>query len=296
MRIVSFSPSATELVCALGHGSSLVGISHACDYPDAILDRPRVSSSRLPRDLPLDMIDRRVHATERLYDIDRDRLAALDPDLVITQRQCTVCAVGEADVRGVLDDAGHAAHVVALAASQFEELGEDVRRVGAAIRDGLAAEGLLAEWQRRLDVVRADTRSVARPRVLALSWLAPLMTAGHWVTDMITVAGGVDDIRPRDAVSRRVDAAEVVTYAPNLVLLMPCGLSRVLTIREWARVRTTYPWSELDAVRQGRVFAVEGSLFHRPGPRLIDGIELLAGLFHTKTMRPLNAESCTVAS
>jgi iron complex transport system substrate-binding protein len=296
MRIVSFSPSATELVCALGHSSSLVGISHACDYPNTILDRPRVTSSRLPCDLPLDRIDQRVHAAERLYDIDRDRLAALDPDLVITQRQCTVCAVGDADVRAVLDDAGHAAHVVALAASQFDELAEDVRRIGAAIHDGLAAEGILDEWARRLDVVRAETWSVAKPRVLALSWFTPLLAAGHWVTDMIAMAGGVDDILPRDAPSRRIDAASIAEHAPDVVLLMPCGVSRSRCIEEWARQRMTFPWSELHAVRHGSVFAVEGALFHRPGPRLLDGIELLAGLLHSTTQRRPHAELFTVAS
>jgi iron complex transport system substrate-binding protein len=292
MRIVSLLPSATEIVCTLGLAENLVGISHDCDYPAEIQDRPRLTRSRLPRDLPSEAIHQKIHdgaaQGESLYEIDTERLAALAPELVVTQRQCSVCAVGEADAVRALAQANSHARLLTLSASRFAEMPEDIRRLGRATDREPQAEELIGQLEARLENVRRATRGLDQPRVFCLSWFNPLMAAGHWVTEMVELAGGEDRLGARGATSSRLEPSALEAYAPEVILLIPCGFTQERTRSEWEVVRAQPPWKNLPAVQAGKVFVVDGSLFHRPGPRLIEGVESLAGLLHPKRQRVLS--------
>jgi len=284
MRIVSLLASATKILCALGLADNLVGISHECDYPTEIEDRPRLTRSRLPRDLPSEAIHQEVHGGaapgQSLYEIDTERLAALGPELVVTQRHCSVCAAGEADAVRALARANSHARLLTLSASRFVEMPEDIRRLGRATDRECQAEELIGQMETRLDRVQQQVKELDQPRVFCLSWFNPLMAAGHWVTEMVELAGGEDGLGARAGTSTPLEIRALEAYAPEVILLMPCVFTQARTGAEWEAVRNRPVWTNLPAVRAGRVFAVEGSLFHRPGPRLVDGVELLAGMLH----------------
>ena len=284
MRIVSLLPSATEILCAIGLADSIVGISHECDYPLEIRERPRVTRSQFPAELPSHEIDQRVQGSiarqESLYAIEAKHLAALAPDLVVTQRQCSVCAVGETDALRALGQVGSRARVVSLAASRFEELPEDIRKLGQATDSVEQAEAVVHQLRTRLEIVRDHTRNPHRPRVFCLSWFNPLMAAGHWMSQMVELAGGEDRLGARAGSSTILYPVTLEGYAPEVILLLPCGFTQSRTRREWESVRSQSFWANLPAVRAGRIFVLEGSLFHRPSPRLVDGVELLATLLH----------------
>lgn len=286
MRIVSLLPSATEILCALGLADRLVGISHDCDYPPEILDRPRVTRSRVRSELRSEEIHNQVRESavqgESLYITDGERLAELAPDLVVTQRQCSVCAVGEADAARALKRAGSRARLLALVASRFAQVPDDIRRLGRAAGCENQADALIEQLNARLERVRRNVQRTERPRVFCLSWFDPLMAAGHWVTEMVELAGGEDGLGVRGQTSTRVEAQALEAYAPEIILLLPCGFSKARVQAEWKAIRRQPLWSKLPAVRAGKVFVVAGSLFHRPGPRLVDGVELLASIFRSE--------------
>lgn len=284
MRIVSLLPASTEIACGLGLADSLVGVSHDCDYPPDIRHLPRVTSTRFPGDLTSEEIHRAVRGSiarqESLYSVDGRKLVALQPDLVLAQRQCSVCAVGEEDAARVLAQVGIAAKLVVLEAGRFHELPDDIRRLGAATDRETQAESLIEQLNARLERVRRETAKTNRPRVFCLSWFNPLMAAGHWETEIVELAGGEDGLGMRGETSNLLSPEMLEAYAPEVILLMPCGFSSERSRAEWEAVRHHPLWRSLPAVQTGRVFVVEGSLFHRPGPRLIDGVELMAGLLH----------------
>ncbi len=284
MRIVSLAPSATEILCVLGLADSVVGISHECDFPPEIRHRPTVTRTCLRSGLSSleihDQVHRRRGTGGKLYAIDTVCLAGLSPDLVVSQRQCGVCAVGEADAAAALAEIGSRARLLGLSASRFGELPADIRRIGDATRRADRAQELIRQFGDRLERVRERTKEAARPRVFCLSWFDPLMAAGHWMTEIVELAGGIDSVGGRGETSDRVDARKLEAYAPEVMLLLPCGFVPSRTRAEWEALRHQRPWRELPAVRSGHVFVVDGSLFHRPGPRMIDGLELLAKLLH----------------
>ncbi len=284
MRIVSLLPAATEMACALGLADQLVGISHDCDYPPEALERPRVTFSRLPSVVSSEGIHRQVHEAavrgESLYTIDATRLAELAPDLVLAQRQCSVCAVGEPDAVRTLAQIRCNGRLLAFEASRFEDMPDDIRRLGRATGRETQAEVLIGQMETRLGMVRQQVKELDQPRVFCLSWFNPLLAAGHWITEMVELAGGEDGLGARAGTSTPLEIRAVEAYVPEVILLMPCGFTQARTRAEWEAVRNQPVWKNLPAVRAGRVFAVEGSLFHRPGPRLVDGVELLAGVLH----------------
>jgi len=291
MRIVSLLPSATEILCALGLAESLVGISHECDYPPEIRNRPRVTRCLLPAGLTSAEIHRGVQQEaargESLYALDREKLAALAPDLVVAQRQCSVCAVGESDAARDLQAIGNQARLVSLGASHFEQLPGDIRLLGLTTGQLERAEALLREHETRLERARRGTKAKHRPCVLCVSWFDPLMAAGHWMTQMVELAGGEDRLGRRGGSSTLLSCAVVEAYKPEVVLLLPCGFTAQQTMAEWESARRQTFWAGLPAVEARRVFILEGSLFHRPGPRMVEGVELLASLLHPETSAQL---------
>lgn len=297
MRIVSLLPSATEIVYALGLGEQLVGVSHACDYPPEATLKPAVTSSVLAdASLSSREIDARVAEQQGsavgTYSLDVERLAELRPDLILTQGLCAVCAVPHGVVRRAVPKLPSKPHLYSLDPSSVGDVLSDVKTVGDATKSQARAREVITALRARIDAVTLRSASAGTmPRVFCLEWLDPPWTAGHWVPEMVGMAGGRDDLGGAGRPSRRASWDEVAAYEPEFIVLMPCGFSLDRTIRELERTSLPDGWAALPAVRSGRVYAVDGSAhFNRPGPRLVDGLEIMAGLVHPDLFGPPHSE------
>jgi iron complex transport system substrate-binding protein len=276
-RIVSLLPSATEIVCALGLEDQLVGISHSCDYPQSIADRPRLTRPRASLEgLSSGEIDAAVRAALRdygsVYEIDVEQLTALKPDLVLTQGICDVCAVPEHQVLDAVDGA----RVLTLDAHDLEAILASIRDVGGATGVPERADRLIADMRARITAVQVRVAGKPRPRVLALEWLDPPYVPGHWVPELVAAAGGELLAGTARRPSYRMEWADLRGLEPDVLLVMPCGFNLEETQREAVRHK-----QDLRAVG-GRVQLLDASAyFSRSGPRVIDGLEILASAFAT---------------
>ncbi len=290
MRIVSLVPNGTEILFALGAGELVVGVSHECDYPPAARTRPILTGSALAAGMTAAEVDRAVAAQvgsgESLYTLDEERIAALAPDLVVTQQLCPVCAVSTAQVDGAVRPLPRCPDVLSLDPFTLGDVLADIRRVGDATGRASEAAALVAALEQRLAAVRAAVAGRPRPRVLALEWLDPPFAGGHWVPEMIAAAGGADAVAAPGDRSARLTWEQVRAADPDVIVAMPCGFDKA-GAREQVEAMAGRPeWEELRAVRERRVFAVDANgCFSRPGPRLVDGIEQLAAILHG-TARP----------
>jgi iron complex transport system substrate-binding protein len=280
MRIASLVPSATEMLYALGLGDSVVGVTHECDYPPAAAGKPHLTRSVIPPGLGAAEIDREVRQRtdrgEAIYGLDADRLRALEPDLIVTQQVCEVCAVSFDDVRAVAGTIPSDPRVLSLDPSTLGEVMADVRTLAVAAEVPDAGERLLAEMADRLDRVRDAVDGATRPRVLALEWLDPPYVGGHWVPQMVELAGGEDVLGRPGEKSRVVEWAEAEAAGPEVAVAMPCGYGA-----DRAAEETRAHLDRLARLGARRAVAVDASsYFSRPGPRLVDGVELLAHLLH----------------
>jgi iron complex transport system substrate-binding protein len=280
VRIASLVPSATEALFALGLGDSVVAVTHECDHPDAARSLPKLTSSVIEDGLPPAEIDARVRAVtargESLYRLDEAALATLEPDLIVTQALCAVCAVSYDDVRAVADRLPSLPRVISLDPGNFEEVLTDLIRLAWATGNPRLGERLLKHLRGRLAAVSAAVAGADRPRVAALEWLDPVYVGGHWVPEMITAAGGEDVLGEAGAKSRVVEWDAVAAAGPEVVVAMPCGL-----YAPEAAAQTREHGERLRGLGAERVVAVDAaSSFSRPGPRLVDGVELLAHLLH----------------
>jgi iron complex transport system substrate-binding protein len=280
MRIASLVPSATEALFALDLGDSVVAVTHECDHPEAARRLPRLTSSVIEEGLPPAEIDRRVREVtargEALYGLDEERLAAVKPDLIVTQALCAVCAVSFDDVRAVAARLPSAPAVLSLDPATLGEVLGDLVRLGDAVGDPARGERLRAALQQRLDAVRDTVAGRARPRVVALEWLDPVYLGGHWVPEMVERAGGRDALGEPGRKSRVADWGELERAAPDVAVVMPCGL-----YAPEAAAQAREHLERLRALGAELVVAVDAaSSFSRPGPRLVDGVELLAHLLH----------------
>jgi iron complex transport system substrate-binding protein len=281
MRIASLVPSATEMLFALGLGDSVVGVTHECDYPAPAGAKPDLTRSAIAEGLSAAEIDREVRErTERgaaIYELDAERLTELEPDLIVTQQVCEVCAVSFDDVKAVAKRIPSDPRVLSLDPSTIGEVLADIRTLAAAAEVPEAGERLLADAADRLDRVRDAVDGVSeRPRVLALEWLDPPFAGGHWVPQMIDLAGGEDALGLPGEKSRQFEWDEARAGLPQVAVSMPCGYGTERAAEE------TRPFLEtLAGLGVERVVAVDASsYFSRPGPRLVDGVELLAHLLH----------------
>jgi iron complex transport system substrate-binding protein len=287
MRIASLVPSATEMLFALGLGESVVGVTHECDFPPAARELPHLTATVLPEGLDAGEIDAAVKAIvgegRALYSLDEEKLAELAPDLIVTQAVCDVCAVSFEDVVEVAARLPGQPQVVQQDPSTLGEVLEDVSRLAAAAGIEERGRQLRGDLERRLDAVReAVSAAPARPRVVALEWLDPPFVGGHWIPEMIALAGGEDVAGTAAVKSPEVGWEQLAALRPELVVAMPCGwyveesLAQVHQHRE-----------QVDALGAERVFAVDAaSTYSRPGPRLVDGTELLAHLLHPDLVAP----------
>ncbi len=280
MKIASLVPSATETLFALGLGDSVVAVTHECDYPPRAAELAHLTRSVIPAGLPPADVDREVRErTERgeaIYELDREQLERLGPDLVATQAVCEVCAVSYDDVRSVAAEMDPSPRVLSLDPSTLEDVLAGVRELARAAGRPEAGEELVADAQRRIAAVRDAVAGVDRPRVAALEWLDPPYAGGHWVPEMIELAGGKDPLASAGDRSRVVGWDDIERARPDIVVVMPCGYDAA---RAAAEARSYA--SRLAGLGARRTFAVDAAAyFSRPGPRLVDGVELLAHLFH----------------
>ena len=280
VRIASLVPSATEALFALGLGDSVVAVTHECDHPAAARELPRLTASVIPGGLEPGEIDRRVREVTRrgesLYRLDERLLAELEPDLIVTQALCAVCAVSFDDVRAIAARLERRPRVISLDPETLAEVLSDLVVLAEAAGEPERGEELLGRLVGRLDAVAAAVEGERRPRVAALEWLDPVYAGGHWVPEMVELAGGADTLGRAALKSRVVEWDEVVAASPEVVVAMPCGL---YAPEAAAQVRSHGP--RLRGVGAREVFAVDAaSSFSRPGPRLVDGVELLAHLLH----------------
>ncbi|WHZ22317.1 MAG: ABC transporter, substrate-binding protein (cluster 8, B12/iron complex) [Nitrospira sp.] len=280
-------PGATEVVAALGCRQDLVGISHECDYPPGlahvpVMVRPRVESRRLSSAQIDEQVGSLLSDGTSLYELDGPQLLAAQPDLIIAQDLCDVCAVTPAQLDRVIRTLSPAPRMVTLNPQRLDDILQDIVTLGRALgQEGTGAQ-FATELRGRLDAVRAKVASeTVRPRVACLEWLSPLYTAGHWVPDMVDAAGGLDVLATAGTASRKTDWGTLSAAAPDIIVLMPCGFTVERTRTELAPVTAQPQWKDLPAVRHGAVYLVDAlSYFSRPGPRLINGVEQLAAIFH----------------
>jgi iron complex transport system substrate-binding protein len=280
MRIVSLVPSATEMLFALGVGDEVTAVTHECDHPPEALELPKVTRDVIGPGLPPDEIDRAVRAlTEQgrsIYELDEDALRRLQPDLIVTQALCAVCAVSYDDVRAIADRLESRPAVVSLDPQTLGEVLGDVRRLAQATDSKDAGVELVQDTARRIDRVRLAVRAAEPVTVAALEWLDPVFVAGHWTPQLIEYAGGVDVLGLPGEHSEQRTWDEVRAAAPDVVVVMPCGYHADRALEE----AEAYA-DELASVGARRVVAVDAAaLFSRPGPRLIEGLEVLAHVLH----------------
>ncbi|MGN6166770.1 MAG: cobalamin-binding protein [Solirubrobacteraceae bacterium] len=294
MRIVSLVPSATEMLFALGLGDQVVAVTHECDYPPAVRDLPRVTRDVLPAGLSSAQIDAAVKERtlrgESIYELNADALTALSPDLIVTQALCAVCAVSYEDVRALTQTLESRPRVISLDPQTVGEVLGDARTLAAATDSRDAAARLVRDSAGRIDRVRLRVRGHRRPRVLALEWLDPPFAAGHWVPQLIEFAGGEDVLGFAGERSEERTWEEVVATNPDIVLVMPCGYDAEIAHREAEMHR-----EQLAEVGAGEVVAVNASaFFSRPGPRIVDGLELLAHIIHPELFPERPGEALSV--
>lgn len=293
-RIASLLASSTEILYGLGLGDRVVAVSHECDSPPEVKDKPRVTFANVDDSASSRQIDdqvkQAVQESRALYRIDVDRLAELQPELIVTQSQCDVCAVSYDDVletvrtRAELDDT----RVVDLNPMSLDDVFTDIRRVGEAAGTADRAESYLAELRSRVDAVRqrvADVPGDQRPRVVVIEWIDPLMLAANWMPQLIELAGGRNELTADGRHSVYHDWQEVLDCDPDVLVVAPCGFDLPRTLAESETLESWPGWRDLAAVQNHRAYAVDGNAyFNRSGPRLVDTLELLAHLFYPQRL------------
>lgn len=282
-RVVSLLPSATEIAVALGLGEQLVGRSHECDYPPFVQALPVLTATKLEKGLTSIEIDRRVQEIVRqglsVYEVHAERLRALKPDVILTQSQCAVCAVTPHDLEEALAAwVGTAPALLSLAPDDLGDVWGDIGRVGAAVGQEERAAVLVAELQARMAAIGARAaRRATRPTVAAIEWIDPLMAAGNWVPELVSIAGGEPLFAAAGQHSPWLDWDALVAADPDVVVMMPCGYRVAQTLVDMAPLHDDARWRSLRAVREGRVFVTDGQyFFNRPGPRLVESAQIIA--------------------
>ncbi|HEX2270491.1 MAG TPA: ABC transporter substrate-binding protein [Pyrinomonadaceae bacterium] len=293
-RIVSFLPSATEIACALGLEDSLLGITHECDYPPSVRNKPVIVRNVLPiEQMNQSEIDRavaeRMRAGLSLYQIDEKLLQEIALDLILTQDLCQVCAPSGNEVSQVLKSLPKTPQILWMTPRSVSEIFDNIRDLGTATGRIDEATRLVDDCRTRLDALSARISSAtSRPRVFCMEWLDPVYASGHWVPELVQAAGGIDEVGRIGGESVRVFWDDIAAFAPEVLVIMPCGFNLQQTMKQIWSVFGAYGsrahsphFFDLPAVRNNRVYAVDAnSYFARPGPRVVEGAELLAHLIH----------------
>ena len=287
MRICSFLPSATEIAYALGLGDNVVGVTHECDYPPESKDKLQVIASRMdPGELKSKEIDEAVSESIRngksIYVVDKDALREANPDIILTQELCEVCTVSGNEVVEAVKVLGHTPQVISLEPETLDGILDTILQVGEATEKSGQAEELVGELRSRIQAVRSSlSEEKDRKRVLCLEWIDPLYVAGHWVPEMVEIAGGINGLGKAGEPSFRVSWDEVLDFSPQVIVVMPCGFDIERTLQEIDPLISYENWNRIPAARRGHVYLVDAnSYFSRPGPRVVDGLEILAKIIN----------------
>jgi len=301
VRIVFLLPSATEILFALGLDGEIVGVSHECDHPPQARSRRVVIRSRISNGAPPGDIDRMVREYvsrgESLYSVDAEALVELAPDLIVTQDLCHVCAASPDDLASALTRLSRPPRVLSLNPHNLADVWADIEKVGDATGRKERARALVTELEKCVAAVEAQVRRLEKsPRVALLEWLNPLYNGGHWVPEMIRLAGGEDVLGQEGKPSFPITPEQVIGAAPEVLLIAPCGYNARQARDEYLRTSFPLGWETISAVRDSRVFALEASgYFSRPGPRLAVGLEALAKIFHPAIKVSREAESAVLS-
>ena len=285
MRICSLLPGATEIAFALGLGELIVGVTHECDYPPDAQQKPVMVHSPIDAQrMSGSEIDRRVGellaSGKGLYYIDEAAFLAANPDVILTQGLCEVCALDYNEVVKAAARLPRQPNIVSLNPHSLSDVVDDILRVGEATERVVAATSLAADLRQRIDSL-GHREPDNRPRVVCLEWFEPLYTAGHWVPEMVALAGGFDVLGQQGEPSAKIEWRQVIEARPDVILLMPCGFDVRRTVKESTPLRSLPGWQQLPAVASGNVYAMNGNAyFSRPGPRLVNGLEILSRIIH----------------
>ena len=289
MRVASLLPGATEIAALAGAADELVGVTHECDYPPGVERLPKLTASRIDSEsmssAEIDAAVTELGATMTdegsIYELRTDLLGELAPDLILTQGLCDVCAVSMNVVERAAENLEPRPRLLSLNPASISDVLEDVITVGSALGREEDAREEVESLQRRLALVEERVSGLPRPKVGCLEWLDPPFSAGHWVPEMVRLAGGEDALASPGEASARISWEQFVEAAPEVIVLMPCGFDAQRTLSEARALDRVEGWSELPAVEDGRVWAVDAnSYFSRPAPRLVDGVETLARILH----------------
>ena len=283
-RIASLVPSATEIVAALGLADSIVARSHECDWPAAVTRAPACTRARIDTRVSSgaihEEVGRLLAAALSLYDLDTDILRTARPSHIVTQDQCDVCAVGLNEVEAAAAEFLEApVEIVSLAPMRLGDVWDDIARVGTAL--GVDARPVCEGLRARVDKIANRARGLAPKRVVTVEWTDPPMSAGNWVPELVAAAGGVDTLGASGENAPIVDVAQVQAADPDAIVLMPCGYDLPRTIEDGRALLANPAWADLRAARAGDVYATDGNaFFNRPGPRLVESVEILAEILH----------------
>ena len=283
MRICSFLPSTTEIICKLGLTDNLIGITHECDFPEAVMSKERVIMSSIDhKTLSSKEIDDLVSENSKngksTYLVDREKLKAANPDIIFTQGLCEVCAVSGNQVLDAVEVLDSSPEIISLEPGTVDEVLESIVTIGNATGRSEEAAELTSNLRDRIENIRnISERERDKPRVFCLEWLEPPFVAGHWVPDMVEIAGGNNGLRAKGEQSIRVNWEEVIEFAPHFIFVMPCGFDIDKTLNEIDVVTSNPLWHQIPASQKGNVYLVDAnSYFSRPGPRIVEGIEIIA--------------------
>jgi iron complex transport system substrate-binding protein len=285
MRIVSLLPSATEIICELGLRDQLVGVTHECDWPRSVLTLPKVTNTLIPTTATSAEIDalvrERMGQQSALYTLDMGALEKLQPDLIVTQALCDVCAVAEEEVKSAACTLSSLPGVVNLEPETLGEVFGAIRTLASATDRVSEGEAAIARLRDRVDAIVSRTKGLKRPRVALLEWLDPPFSTGHWNPELVRLAGGVDELGQEGRKSITLQWERIVAYQPEVVLISCCGFTIERSLQEVGVLAKVEGWEEIPAVRDGRVWVTDGSsYFSRPSQRLVDSLELLAHVIH----------------
>lgn len=287
-RIVSLLPSATEIVCALGFENELVGRSHECDFPAAVTRLPSLTSPKFNPQGSSAEIDQRVKKilsdALAVYRVDADKLRALKPDVIVTQSQCDVCAVSMRDVEEAVAQwiGGPPPKIVSLAPYALDDVLEDMRRVAARLDAPGRGDQLVARIRERMSAIEARAKTAAsHPTVASIEWIDPLMAGGNWMPELVAMAGGVNLFGKTGEHSPRMAFEDLAAADPDVILIAPCGFDMNRTADDLPILTARPEWGRIKAAREGRVYQAEGNqYFNRPGPRIVESLEILAEILH----------------
>ena len=288
-KIVSLLPAATEIVCALGLEGSLVGRSHECDYPESVKNLPICSEANFPDGLSSADIDIKVKEiladALSVYTVKREMIKALAPDVVITQAQCEVCAVSLPEVEQALQNyLDKSAHIISLQPNILNDVFNDIETIARSLDVTDAGERLLEDLNERVDIIRHKLKFMEnKPTIACVEWLEPMMISGNWIPELVNIAGGILILAQAGKHSPYVSWDNIRDSDPDIILLMPCGFSIERTMREINILLDQPGFSELSAVKNNRIYIADGNqYFNRPGPRIVDSVEILAEIIHPK--------------